>query len=115
MVHDRPQQRRSRRTHVPALDGIRAVAVAAVLAFHGGLSWATGGFLGVDAFFVLSGYLITALLLAEWTRSGGRIDLAALLGASGTPAAPGPAPGGHGRRDRCAGAAAARGGAAAAR
>ena len=39
--------------HVPALDGIRAVAVAAVLAFHGGLSWATGGFLGVDAFFVL--------------------------------------------------------------
>ena len=66
--------------HVPALDGIRAVAVAAVLAFHGGLPWATGGFLGVDAFFVLSGYLITALLLAEWTRSGGRIDLAAFWG-----------------------------------
>jgi peptidoglycan/LPS O-acetylase OafA/YrhL len=66
--------------HVPALDGIRGVAVAAVLAFHGGLSWATGGFLGVDAFFVLSGYLITALLLAEWTRSGGRIDLAAFWG-----------------------------------
>lgn len=66
--------------HVPALDGIRAVAVAAVLAFHGGLWWATGGFLGVDAFFVLSGYLITALLLAEWTRSGGRIDLAAFWG-----------------------------------
>jgi peptidoglycan/LPS O-acetylase OafA/YrhL len=65
---------------VPALDGIRAVAVAAVLAFHGGLSWATGGFLGVDAFFVLSGYLITALLLAEWTRNGGRIDLAAFWG-----------------------------------
>ena len=68
------------RTHVPALDGIRAVAVAAVLAFHGGLPWATGGFLGVDAFFVLSGYLITALLLAEWTRSGGRLDLAAFWG-----------------------------------
>jgi len=66
--------------HVPALDGIRAVAVAAVLAFHGGLPWASGGFLGVDAFFVLSGYLITALLLAEWTRSGGRIDLAAFWG-----------------------------------
>ncbi|QIK76116.1 acyltransferase family protein [Nocardioides piscis] len=66
--------------HVPALDGIRGVAVAAVLAFHGGLSWATGGFLGVDAFFVLSGYLITALLLAEWSRSGGRIDLAAFWG-----------------------------------
>lgn len=66
--------------HVPALDGLRAVAVAAVLAFHGGLPWATGGFLGVDAFFVLSGYLITALLLAEWARSGGRIDLAAFWG-----------------------------------
>lgn len=66
--------------HVPALDGIRGVAVAAVLAFHGGLPWATGGFLGVDAFFVLSGYLITALLLSEWTRSGGRIDLAAFWG-----------------------------------
>ena len=49
--------------HVPALDGIRAVAVAAVLAFHGGQPWASGGFLGVDAFFVLSGYLITSLLL----------------------------------------------------
>ena len=66
--------------HVPALDGVRAVAVAAVLAFHGGLPWVTGGFLGVDAFFVLSGYLITALLLAEWTRSGGRIDLVAFWG-----------------------------------
>ncbi|MFC7361456.1 acyltransferase family protein [Nocardioides astragali] len=66
--------------HVPALDGIRAVAVTAVLGFHGGLPWASGGFLGVDAFFVLSGYLITALLLAEWTRSGRRIDLAAFWG-----------------------------------
>ena len=76
------QHRRGRlaASRVPALDGIRAVAVAAVLAFHGGLSWASGGFLGVDAFFVLSGYLITALLLAEWTRSGGRIDLAAFWG-----------------------------------
>jgi peptidoglycan/LPS O-acetylase OafA/YrhL len=67
-------------SRVPALDGIRAVAVTWVLAFHGGLSWASGGFLGVDAFFVLSGYLITALLLAEWTRSGGRFDLAAFWG-----------------------------------
>ncbi len=66
--------------HVPALDGIRGVAVAAVLAFHGGLPWATGGFLGVDAFFVLSGYLITAILLAEWTGPEGRIDLAAFWG-----------------------------------
>jgi peptidoglycan/LPS O-acetylase OafA/YrhL len=80
MAHDRPQQRRSRTTRVPALDGVRAVAVVAVLAFHGGLPGASGGFLGVDAFFVLSGYLITALLLAEWTRNDGRIDLAAFWG-----------------------------------
>ena len=85
MVHDRAlaaskKSGASASAHVPALDGIRAVAVAAVLAFHGGLSWATGGFLGVDAFFVLSGYLITALLLAEWARRGGRIDLAAFWG-----------------------------------
>jgi peptidoglycan/LPS O-acetylase OafA/YrhL len=60
----------------PALDGIRALAVAAVLAYHAGLPWARGGFLGVDAFFVLSGYLITSLLLAEW-RSQGSIGLVA--------------------------------------
>jgi peptidoglycan/LPS O-acetylase OafA/YrhL len=81
MSHARLHRRRqSPVDRVPALDGIRAVAVVGVLAFHGGVSWATGGFLGVDAFFVLSGYLITALLLAEWTRSGGRIDLAAFWG-----------------------------------
>ena len=55
----------------PALDGIRALAVAAVLAYHAGTPWARGGFLGVDAFFVLSGYLITSLLLAEWRSQGG--------------------------------------------
>ena len=57
----------------PALDGIRALAVAAVLAYHGGLPWAKGGFLGVDAFFVLSGYLITSLLVMEW-RTKGKIE-----------------------------------------
>ncbi|MGZ4592304.1 MAG: acyltransferase family protein, partial [Actinomycetes bacterium] len=56
--------------YVPALDGIRALAVTAVLVFHGGLPWMRGGFLGVDAFFVLSGYLITSLLLSEWQRTG---------------------------------------------
>ena len=70
---------RQRADHVPALDGVRALAVAAVLCFHGGVSWLPGGFLGVDAFFVLSGYLITTLLLAEWHRSG-RVDLLAFWG-----------------------------------
>ena len=57
--------------HLPALDGLRAVAVAAVVAFH--LGRLQGGFLGVDVFFVVSGFLITRLLLAEW-EDRGRID-----------------------------------------
>jgi peptidoglycan/LPS O-acetylase OafA/YrhL len=63
----------------PALDGVRALAVAAVLLFHGGWSLLPGGFLGVDAFFVLSGFLITSLLLAERAHRG-RIALAAFWG-----------------------------------
>ncbi|AGB25492.1 putative acyltransferase [Mycobacterium sp. JS623] len=59
---------------IPALDGIRAVAVALVLAEHGGLPGVSGGFLGVDVFFVLSGFLITSLLLEEF-RNNGRIRL----------------------------------------
>ncbi|MEV6843617.1 acyltransferase family protein [Actinoplanes sp. NPDC051411] len=58
----------------PALDGLRALAVTAVVLFHAGLAGIGGGFLGVDTFFVLSGFLITSLLLAEH-RSRGRIDL----------------------------------------
>jgi peptidoglycan/LPS O-acetylase OafA/YrhL len=57
------------------LDGIRAVAVALVLADHGGIPGMSGGFLGVDVFFVLSGFLITSLLLEEF-RTTGRICLA---------------------------------------
>ena len=57
----------------PALDGVRALAVIAVLLFHGGVSWMTGGYLGVSVFFTLSGYLITSLLVRETHRSG-RVD-----------------------------------------
>jgi peptidoglycan/LPS O-acetylase OafA/YrhL len=52
-----------------ALDGIRALAVLAVLGYHAGVSWMGGGLLGVDVFFVLSGFLITSLLCRELTRS----------------------------------------------
>jgi peptidoglycan/LPS O-acetylase OafA/YrhL len=60
--------------YLPALDGLRAVAVVGVMLFHGGVSWMPGGFLGVDVFFVLSGYLITTLLLRERVGTG-TIDL----------------------------------------
>ena len=61
---------------MPGLDGLRVLAVVTVLFYHAGLGWMPGGFLGVEVFFVISGYLITALLVAEW-RQRGRIDLAA--------------------------------------
>jgi peptidoglycan/LPS O-acetylase OafA/YrhL len=48
---------------------MRALAVASVFAYHADIPWAKGGFLGVDVFFVISGFLITALLLAEWRRN----------------------------------------------
>ncbi len=67
--------RSARRPGIPALDGVRAVAVALVLADHGGIPGMAGGFVGVDVFFVLSGFLITSLLIEELGRSG-RIDLA---------------------------------------
>ncbi|MDQ1404062.1 MAG: hypothetical protein QOG03_2378, partial [Actinomycetota bacterium] len=72
----RPEQNHipGRLPHLPALDGLRGVAVIAVLLSHSGFRWAKGGFLGVTAFFVLSGFLITGLLLAEWDQHG-RISL----------------------------------------
>lgn len=60
----------------PALDGVRGLAVAIVLGFHLGISWLSGGYLGVSVFFTLSGFLITSLLLAEHSRSDG-VDLPA--------------------------------------
>ncbi|HWL42884.1 MAG TPA: acyltransferase family protein [Ilumatobacter sp.] len=58
----------------PALDGVRALAVLAVLLFHGGVWGFSGGYLGVSVFFTLSGYLITSLLVHEHDATG-RIDL----------------------------------------
>jgi peptidoglycan/LPS O-acetylase OafA/YrhL len=57
-------------SHIAGLDGIRAIAVIGVLGFHAGLSGFAGGLLGVDIFFVLSGFLITTLLVAEWSATG---------------------------------------------
>jgi len=56
--------------YLPGLDGLRALAVLGVLLYHADLTWIPGGFLGVEVFFVISGYLITSLLLAEWRRRG---------------------------------------------
>ena len=56
----------TRRPHIPAFDGLRALAVSAVLAFHNGFEWIQGGFLGVSLFFTLSGLLITSVLLSSW-------------------------------------------------
>ena len=61
-------------TGVPALNGIRGIAVALVVVGHGGIPGVAGGFIGVDVFFVLSGFLITSLLLDELGRTG-RLDL----------------------------------------
>lgn len=68
------RRRASIRRDIPALDGIRAIAVALVLAGHGGVPGVAGGFIGVDIFFVLSGFLITSLLLDEYRRTE-HIDL----------------------------------------
>jgi peptidoglycan/LPS O-acetylase OafA/YrhL len=56
-------------TYLPGLDGLRALSVVAVLLYHADVPWAPGGFLGVEVFFVISGYLITLLLAREFDRS----------------------------------------------
>ena len=57
--------------HLPGLDGLRGLAVLAVICFHGNWPWMRGGYLGVSLFFTLSGFLITSLLLVEHRRHGG--------------------------------------------
>jgi peptidoglycan/LPS O-acetylase OafA/YrhL len=59
----------TRLAYLPGLDGVRACAVLAVMLFHGGIPHMAGGFMGVDAFFVLSGFLITSLLIGEWRQT----------------------------------------------
>ena len=66
-----PEPVRAGQRYMPGLDGLRALAVLAVIAYHEQLGWAPGGLLGVGVFFTLSGYLITDLLLGQWVRSGG--------------------------------------------
>ncbi|TGV03468.1 acyltransferase, partial [Mesorhizobium sp. M00.F.Ca.ET.186.01.1.1] len=60
--------------YMPGIDGLRALAVLAVIIYHLNYNWAPGGLLGVGIFFVLSGYLITDLLIAQWSRNG-RLDM----------------------------------------
>jgi len=70
-----PEPVRSGQRYMPGLDGVRALAVLAVIAYHEQLGWAPGGLLGVGVFFTLSGYLITDLLLGHWSARG-RLQLA---------------------------------------
>ena len=69
-----PEPARSDQKYLPGLDGLRAIAVAAVVAYHLGYGWAQGGLLGVGVFFTLSGYLITDILVGQWAARG-RIKL----------------------------------------
>src|SRR6201994_1222395 len=69
-----PEPVRGDQKYLPGLDGLRALAVAAVLAYHLGYGWAQGGLLGVGVFFTLSGYLITDILVGQWAARG-RIKL----------------------------------------
>ena len=66
--------------HISSIDGLRAIAVAAVVLYHLGISWIPGGFLGVDLFFVISGYVITRLILDSINQSSA-LDLRAFYAA----------------------------------
>ncbi len=71
---DQQLKRHSSLYHLAGLDGLRALAIIAVLVYHSGMGWMPAGFVGVQVFFVVSGYLITWLLLSEW-HSTGKINL----------------------------------------
>ena len=71
-----PEPVKRNQRYMPGLDGLRAIAVLAVIAFHLGFDWAPGGMLGVGVFFTLSGYLITDILLGQ-LNARGRIKLTA--------------------------------------
>ena len=65
-----PKRQLNRVPYLPGLDGLRAIAVVAVMIYHANHAWLRGGFLGVEVFFVISGYLITLLLIGEHERTG---------------------------------------------
>ena len=67
-------------SHIASIDGLRAIAVTAVVLYHLGISWIPGGFLGVDLFFVISGYVITRLILDSINQSSA-LDLRAFYAA----------------------------------
>jgi peptidoglycan/LPS O-acetylase OafA/YrhL len=69
-----PKRQLNRVPYLPGLDGMRALAVVAVMLYHANHEWLGGGFLGVEVFFVISGYLITLLLIGEHERNG-RVSL----------------------------------------
>jgi peptidoglycan/LPS O-acetylase OafA/YrhL len=66
--------------YISSIDGLRAIAVTAVVLYHLGISWIPGGFLGVDLFFVISGYVITRLILDSINQSSA-LDLRAFYAA----------------------------------
>ncbi|MGN6586199.1 MAG: acyltransferase family protein [Solirubrobacterales bacterium] len=75
-----PEPVKRNQRYMPGLDGLRAIAVLAVIVFHLGFNWAPGGLLGVGIFFTLSGYLITDILLSQLSQRG-KIDLLRFWGA----------------------------------